>query len=39
MILYAVILVVIMIFRPQGLMGTKEITDLFKFRRKDDRIE
>lgn len=39
MILYAVILVAIMIFRPQGLMGTKEITDLFKFRRKDDRIE
>jgi len=39
MIVYAVILVVIMIFRPQGLMGSKEITDLFKFRNKDDRIE
>lgn len=39
MIVYAVILVVIMIFRPQGLMGSKEITDLFKFRKKDDRIE
>lgn len=39
MIVYAAILVVIMIFRPQGLMGSKEITDLFKFRKKDDRIE
>lgn len=39
MIVYAVILVAIMIFRPQGLMGSKEITDLFKFRKKDDRIE
>ena len=39
MIVYALILVVIMIFRPQGLMGSKEITDLFKFRKKDDRIE
>ncbi|MBK5246689.1 MAG: branched-chain amino acid ABC transporter permease [Peptostreptococcaceae bacterium] len=39
MIVYAAILVVIMIFRPQGLMGSKEITDLFEFRKKDDRIE
>jgi branched-chain amino acid transport system permease protein len=39
MIAYAAILVIIMIFRPQGLMGSKEITDLFKFRKKDDRIE
>lgn len=39
MIVYAIILVVIMIFRPQGLMGSKEITDVFKFRKKDDRIE
>lgn len=39
MIVYAAILVIIMIFRPQGLMGSKEITDLFKFRKKDDRIE
>ncbi|MBR0600252.1 branched-chain amino acid ABC transporter permease [Sinanaerobacter chloroacetimidivorans] len=39
MILYAALLVLIMIFRPQGIMGTKEITDLFKFRKKDERIE
>jgi branched-chain amino acid transport system permease protein len=41
MIVYAALLVVIMIFRPQGLMGTKEITDLFKFKpkKKDERIE
>ena len=41
MILYAALLVVIMIFRPQGIMGTKEINDLFQFksRKKDERIE
>jgi branched-chain amino acid transport system permease protein len=41
MIVYAALLVIIMIFRPQGLMGTKEITDLFKFKpkKKDERIE
>lgn len=41
MIVYAALLVAIMIFRPQGIMGTKEITDLFKFRskNKDERIE
>jgi branched-chain amino acid transport system permease protein len=39
MIVYAALLVIIMIFRPQGIMGTKEITDLFKFRKKDERIE
>ncbi|MGI6605616.1 MAG: branched-chain amino acid ABC transporter permease [Peptococcia bacterium] len=39
MILYSLMLVAIMIFRPQGLMGTKEITDLFKFRKKNERIE
>ena len=41
MIVYAALLVVIMIFRPQGIMGTKEITDIFKFksRKKDKRIE
>lgn len=39
MIIYALLLVIMMIFRPQGLMGTKEITDLFKFRKKDERIE
>lgn len=39
MIIYALLLVVIMIFRPQGLMGTKEITDLFKFQKKDRRVQ
>ena len=39
MILYALLLVVIMIFRPQGLFGTKEINDFFKFRKKHERIE
>lgn len=41
MIVYAALLVVIMIFRPQGLMGTKEITDLFKFKsgKKEERIQ
>jgi len=41
MILYSFLLVVIMIFRPQGLFGTKEITDLFKFkfRKKEERVE
>jgi branched-chain amino acid transport system permease protein len=39
MIIYALLLVVIMIFRPQGLMGSKEITDMFKFRKKGEKIE
>lgn len=39
MIIYAALLVLIMIFRPKGLMGTTEITDLFKFRKKNERIE
>ncbi len=38
MIIYALLLISIMLFRPQGLLGTKEITDLFKFRKKDERI-
>ena len=41
MIVYAALLVIIMIFRPQGIMGTKEINNLFqfKFKKKDERIE
>ncbi len=39
MIIYALLLVAIMLFRPQGIMGTKEITDLFKFRKKGEKIE
>ncbi|MBN7772721.1 branched-chain amino acid ABC transporter permease [Clostridium aminobutyricum] len=35
MIVYALLLVLIMIFRPQGIMGTKEINDLFKFGKKN----
>lgn len=30
MVLYSLILIIMMIFRPQGLLGTKEITSLFK---------
>ncbi len=30
MIIYSLVLVIIMLYRPQGLMGTREITDLFK---------
>lgn len=39
MIVYSLILIVIMLFRPQGLLGTKEITDLFNFRKKDEKVE
>ena len=35
MIIYALLLIIIMIFRPQGLMGTNEVTDLFKNRKKE----
>ncbi|AMM94019.1 ABC transporter [Peribacillus simplex] len=30
MIIYSLVLIVMMIYRPQGLMGTKEITSMFK---------
>ncbi|MGM9925694.1 MAG: branched-chain amino acid ABC transporter permease [Bacillus sp. (in: firmicutes)] len=30
MIIYSLVLIVMMIYRPQGLMGTKELTSLFK---------
>lgn len=39
MIVYALLLVVIMLFRPQGLLGTKEINDLFKFNKKGEKVE
>lgn len=29
MIIYSVVLVLVMLYRPQGLMGTREVTDLF----------
>lgn len=35
MIIYSLLLVIIMLFRPQGIMGTKEITDLFHFDKKE----
>lgn len=31
MIIYSLVLVVMMIYRPQGLLGTKELTSFFKF--------
>lgn len=30
MIIYSLVLVIVMLYRPQGLMGTREITDLFR---------
>ncbi|MEK5107266.1 branched-chain amino acid ABC transporter permease [Cytobacillus sp. FSL K6-0129] len=30
MIIYSAVLILVMLYRPQGLLGTKEITDLFK---------
>lgn len=32
MIMYSLVLVIVMLYRPQGLMGTREITDLFKWK-------
>lgn len=34
MIIYSLVLIIVMLYRPIGLMGTKEITDLFKFGKK-----
>lgn len=34
MIIYSLVLIFVMLYRPSGLMGTKEITDLFKSKRK-----
>ncbi|MEG0383370.1 branched-chain amino acid ABC transporter permease [Solibacillus cecembensis] len=34
MIIYSLVLILVMLYRPKGLMGTKEITDLFKFGKK-----
>ncbi len=30
MIIYSLVLILVMLYRPKGLMGTKEITDIFK---------
>jgi branched-chain amino acid transport system permease protein len=32
MIIYSLVLIIMMLYRPQGLMGTKELTSLFKHR-------
>lgn len=34
MIIYSLVLIIVMLYRPTGLMGTKEVTDLFKFGKK-----
>lgn len=34
MIIYSLVLIIVMLYRPAGLMGTKEVTDLFKFGKK-----
>lgn len=39
MIIYALLLISIMIFRPQGLMGTKELTEIFKLKKKNAKVE
>lgn len=35
MIIYSLVLIVMMLYRPQGIMGTKELTSLFKNRKAD----
>ena len=37
MIIYSLVLIIVMLYRPTGLMGTKEITQLFKFGKKEVR--
>ena len=34
MIIYSLVLILVMLYRPTGLMGTREITDLFKSKKK-----
>ncbi len=34
MIIYSLVLIIVMLYRPTGLLGTKEITDVFKFGKK-----
>ncbi len=34
MIIYSLVLILVMLYRPKGLMGTKEVTDLLKFGKK-----
>ncbi|MBQ0138248.1 MAG: branched-chain amino acid ABC transporter permease [Kurthia sp.] len=34
MIIYSLVLIIVMLYRPSGLMGTREITDIFKFKKR-----
>lgn len=34
MIIYSLVLIIVMLYRPSGLMGTKEITDIFKTKKQ-----
>ena len=34
MIIYSLVLILVMLYRPTGLLGTKEITEFFKFGKK-----
>lgn len=38
MIIYSLVLIIVMLYRPAGLMGTKEITDLFKRKNKGGKV-
>jgi branched-chain amino acid transport system permease protein len=31
MIIYSLVLIIMMLYRPQGIMGTRELTSFFKF--------
>ncbi|OQP19178.1 branched-chain amino acid ABC transporter permease, partial [Geobacillus zalihae] len=33
MIIYSIVLILVMLYRPTGLMGTKELSSLFKWRK------
>lgn len=39
MIIYSLVLIFVMLYRPAGLMGTKEITDLFKSKKRSKKGE
>lgn len=34
MIIYSLVLIIVMLYRPSGLMGTREITDIFKLKKR-----
>jgi branched-chain amino acid transport system permease protein len=39
MIIYSLVLIIMMLYRPQGLMGTKELTSFFKGRAKGGKVQ